>query len=396
VTAGSKTLFRIADLNPHPQNPNRHSPQEVALIRQSLRKFGVYKPLVVWFNPEDKRWYTLTGHCVAEAAAQEGMGEVWVEDRSDLTSTQALALMAGDNEIARQLSYPDQDDLSQLIAAVHAEDESLAALAAGGEDELRRLLEMAGQEPMGAPEAQIDKGRELAEQYGTKVGQIWVLGRHKLAVGDCRDKALVAALMQGEKAGAVITDPPYGIEREGIMNDDPAGLRALYDGCLAAMPIADAVVIAFQSPRLFWVWLDAVRDAGHRIERMLWMYKPNDETFPWRGWLQKSEAIPVSSLGKPRWLDVHPYANDYYECLWGKAEVPKGTHASVKPLAVVQDLVSRVGGLVYDPFVGSGTTLIAAERLGRESRCLELSPVYAAVTIKRWEDATGGKPERVE
>jgi len=131
------------------------------------------------------------------------------------------------------------------------------------------------------------------------------------------DEALVAEdeielTLNFEKAGAVVTDSPYGINQAGIENDNPEGLRKLFDGCLSAMPIENAIIINFQSPRLFPVWLDALREAGQVFERMLWMYKPSDETFPWRGWLLTSEAILISSTGKGEWLRVDPFAHDCY------------------------------------------------------------------------------------
>ena len=202
-------------------------------------------------------------------------------------------------------------------------------------------------------------------------------------------------MMGGERAGAVVTDPPYGINREGIENDDPEGLRDLFDGCLAAMPIENAIVIAFQSPRLFPVWLDAIRAHGYKFERMLWMYKSNDDTRPWRGWIMASEAILISSVGKGEWVEVHPYSHDCYKIEWGKDEVPTGIHASGKPLAVIEDLIKRVGGIFYEPFSGSGTTLIACERLGRKCRAVEISPAYVAVAIQRWVDMTRGTPELI-
>ncbi len=245
------------------------------------------------------------------------------------------------------------------------------------------------------PLAQMDKADELAQKYGTATGQIWELGEHRLAVGDCTDGELVRRLIGGAVIGAVVTDPPYGINREGIINDDPEGLRVLFDGALAVMPIRDAVVIAFQSPRLFPVWLDAVRAAGHKFERMLWMYKSNDETFPWRGWLQKSEAILLSSVGKPEWVRVDPFAHDCYSPTTLGRELPKEwgkAHASVKPIVVVSDLTARIGGDVYDPFLGSGTTLIACANLKRKCYAVEISLAYAAVAIQRWVDLTGGTP----
>ncbi len=244
-------------------------------------------------------------------------------------------------------------------------------------------------------EPQIDKAEELREKWGVELGQLWKLGEHRLICGDCTDKAVMDALMQGESAGAVITDPPYGINREGIENDDPEGLHALFDGCLSVMPIDNAVIIAFQSPRLFPVWLDAVRGAGHKFERMLWMYKSNDVTFIWRGWLTKSEAILVSSKGNPEWKEPREYSHDCYSINWDKTTKVdvEGWHASIKPPLIVENLIDNTTGIVCDPFLGSGTTLIACERLGRKCRAVEISPAYVAVAIQRWVDVTGGVPE---
>jgi DNA modification methylase len=241
---------------------------------------------------------------------------------------------------------------------------------------------------------QIDRAEELRQQWGVASGQLWQLGEHRLVCGDCTDAAVVARLMGGEKAGTVITDPPYGINREGIPNDDPGGLRELFDGSLAVMPIVDAVVIAFQSPRLFPVWLDAIRANGQKFERMLWMYKPNDVTFTWRGWITKSEAILVSSIGKPEWQEPDPYAHDCYTSNWDKdSKVDiEGWHASIKPPKVIAELIGHTTGVVYEPFSGSGTTILACEQLGRKCRACEISPGYVAVALQRYFDSTGQTP----
>jgi len=237
-------------------------------------------------------------------------------------------------------------------------------------------------------EPQIDRASELQEKWKVQPGELFEIGNHRLICGDCTDPAIVARLMGGEKAGACVTDSPYGINREGIENDDPEGLRALFDGCLACMPITDGVIINFQSPRLFPVWLDAVRAAGHKFERVLWMYKSNDETFPWRGWIMSSEIIVLSSTGKAEWLDVHPYSHDCY--VYNHEEDLKaleGIHTTVKPTRIIQDLVSRIGGIVYEPFGGSGTTMVACNNLGRKCRTIEISPAYCSVVLQRMQDA---------
>ena len=379
----------LGDLRPDDRNARRHNPRNVGMIVEALQEVGAARSGVI---DEDGR--ILAGNATWQALAEAGIervkvveadGNEWVVvKRSGLTEGQKRRLALFDN---RSAELADWD--AEVLAELMAEDEELLE-GLWYEDELEKLLaDIMKEEPAADPGPQLDHAAALREKWGTHVGQIWQLGEHRLAVGDCTDPAVVDALMRGERGGAVVTDPPYGIEREGILNDDPKELRSLYDGCLMAMPIDDAVIIAFQSPRLFWVWLDAVRDTGHRFERMLWLDKVNDETFPWRGWITKSEAILVSSIGKPRWIEVHPYVHDVYRITSIGQELPKEwgkVHASVKPLSVVQDLVSRVGGTVYDPFVGSGTTIVACQRLGRKCRAVELSPSYAAVCIQRLAD----------
>jgi DNA modification methylase len=127
------------------------------------------------------------------------------------------------------------------------------------------------------------------------------------------------------------------------------------------------------------------------------MYKAAQCTFPWRGWILKSESIPVCSIGKPRWQEVHPFAHDCYYLSEVSGELPdnSGWHGSVKPMSVVSDLLSRIstsGQIIYEPFSGSGTTLIACENLKRQCRAIEISPGYVAVALQRWADHTGQTP----
>jgi DNA modification methylase len=135
---------------------------------------------------------------------------------------------------------------------------------------------------------------------------------------------------------------------------------------------------------------------------MLWMYKPNDETFPWRGWLMKSEAILVSSKGKGHWSEIHPFAHDCYTANWSTetraALQDTDWHASIKPMPVMVDIITRVSaasGLLYDPFLGSGTTLIAAERTNRRCYGMEIEPRYCDVVLRRAEAEAISPIERV-
>lgn len=262
---------------------------------------------------------------------------------------------------------------------------------------VRTMIE--AEKVMGDAEPQFDRADALREKWGVTAGSLWKIAEHRLLCGDSTKRESVDKLMQGEKCGACVTDPPYGINRAGIENDDPEGLQELFEGCLSVMPIENAVVIAFQSPRLFPVWLDAARKAGHKFERMLWMYKRNDVTNVWRGWLLTSEAILLSSFGKAEWEKNKDAAHDCYMLNWEEKTFGKvdGWHASIKPLEVVQNIITHTTGDVYDPFGGSGTTMVACNNLGRKCRMLEISEKYCSVILQRFEDAFPGLLiERIE
>jgi len=268
-------------------------------------------------------------------------------------------------------------DAEQLLADVNAGVDLAAMFKA---DEIAELLAGVKGGAEADAEPQVDQAEELNKKWQVKPGDLWRVGAHRLLCGDSTKAADVARVMGGEKAGACVTDSPYGINREGIENDDPEGLRALFDGVLSCMPIDNGVVINFQSPRLFPAWIDATRAAGHKFERALWMHKANDVTNPWRGWMMNGEAILVSSLGSPVWQKTSA-VQDCYTVTHDTAV--KISHKSVKPLGVVQDVLSHVGGIVYEPFAGSGTTLVACENLGRKCRAVEISPAYCAVILER-------------
>jgi DNA modification methylase len=425
MTEPIETTRDIDTLAPHPRNYNQHPPAQIARIAKSLVQFGQVRPIVVHGDT------IIAGHGVYMAAAaladpvvNEAMlrgyvfddtthtYEQWCEHRHDTfqslrvtqlpddwTEEQALAYLVADNE-TRRGAEPNDAELAALLDELQQADFDIAAMGFDDAEYSALLEELTPDLPepgSGGDEFEPDESAPCRVQSG----DVWLIGGvHRLICGDCTDPATVERLMQGERADAVVTDSPYGINREGIANDNPEGLRGLFDGMLAVLPVDNSVVINFQSPRLLHVWFDAVKNASHNIERVLWMYKPNDETFPWRGWLLKSEAIAVSSVGKGQWQDIHPYAHDVYSPTTLGKELPDGVanHASVKPMAVISDLIQRVcpdNRQLYDPFLGSGTTIIAAHRTGRRCYGCEISPEYCEIILQRCE-AEGLTVERVE
>ena len=310
-----------------------------------------------------------------------------------LEGAELAAFAIADNRTA-ELSGWDVGALSASLAALKEEDEDL--FAATGFDDVALAQALDGIDPGGsgsmddgdgvpdAPREIIeDEAPEAPKRAVSKTGDLWLLGEHRLLCGDSTKAEEVERLMAGAKAGAVITDPPYGINMDGIQNDAPEGLPELFRGCLVAMPSNSAVVMAFQSPRLFPVWLDAVREAGHKFERSLW-WREEAMAYPWRGFRMQGEIILISSIGKPDWdeRDSHP---DTFE----DNNPHRDGHPTQKPVSLIVALVSHTVGLVYDPFLGSGTTLIAAEQLDRKCYGLELEPRYVDVIVQRWEKLTG-------
>jgi hypothetical protein len=177
-----------------------------------------------------------------------------------------------------------------------------------------------------------------------------------------------------------------------VVDENNEGLHELIELSTAAMPITNGLIVAFQSPRTFPVLLDAVRANGYHFERMLWLYKAAQCTFPWRGWILKSESILIASKGEAQWQDVHPFSHDCYYLseVSGELAPDSGWHGSVKPIVVVRDLLARtstVGASVYEPFAGSGTTLVACQNLNRKCYAIEISENYCAVILERMQTA---------
>lgn len=234
------------------------------------------------------------------------------------------------------------------------------------------------------PGAQVDKAGELQEKWQVRAGDLWQIGRHRLLCGDSTRAEDVARVMGGEEADAVVTDSPYGMNVEGIANDNEQGLSELFANVLKVLPVDNGIIVNFQGARLFWKWIEAIHFAGHTFERALWMYKPNDGTFPWRGWLQTGQIILISSIGKPNWGSGE-YKHDTYVINFIGDELEK-EHASPKPVEIVNHLIqwtSNPRSQIYDPFLGSGTTLVACEQTGRIGRGIEISEKYCAVTLER-------------
>lgn len=185
--------------------------------------------------------------------------------------------------------------------------------------------------------------------------------------GDCRE-----ILPSLPRADLVLTDPPYGVGLIAFDDDfsvSPEGLK-LCPSDIAAV---------FMSPRRVVEFANAVAPAWD-FERVLWMEKSADISFPWRGWLMNSEAILIFSKPTAKWPTPERYSRDCYRVgPWGKQG-----HPNAKPPEVVRDLIVKIGGeTILDPFMGSGTTLRAAKDLGRKAIGIEIEERYCEIAANR-------------
>lgn len=223
--------------------------------------------------------------------------------------------------------------------------------------------------------------------------------RHRIICGDCTDPAVVARLMGEEKAAMVMADPPYGMgkefENDALQGDD---LEEFNEHWISILPCQDdAIFVCFHSPRLFWTVLDAGRKNGWSFGRYMSLYKPNDMTFPWHGWLGVSESILLFIRGKPKfnsekpsdtsfWHDTYVWTHKNLVLNETTSDGQKLSHPSIKPVPVCADLIWKTsvrGDLIYEPFGGVGTTIIAAEQIGRRCATCEIAPQYVAASLER-------------
>jgi DNA modification methylase len=218
--------------------------------------------------------------------------------------------------------------------------------------------------------------------------------------GDSTKAQDVARLMNGSKAQMVFTDPPYGMSykgttfgKQGIQNDTETEFEEVVSSAITLVFqfLENGVVaVCFGSSRL-----DALFRActGMRFHRLLTIYKPNRMAHPWHGWIMTQEHILLFSHGEPQFNDTQ-HCHDVYTFDYSERPDRNIDHPTVKPLSIVSDVVckcSKQTNLIYDPFLGSGTTLIAAEQLNRKCYGMEISPAYCDVIVQRWENLTGKK-----
>jgi hypothetical protein len=274
---------RLGDLKPWARNPRMSSKAQASRILESFTQFGQVQTIAIGpgnevYDGHQRLSALLTLHGKErEIDARRSSRALSDGEREKLVVTLHTSATGAYDWDA--LAGFDAELLNNSFTQEVLDGLNRDALAVA---EMLRASE-AGDGAAVDAEPQIDKASELAEKWGAARGQVWSLGEHRLMCGDSTSAEDVARLMDGERADAVVTDPPYGQNQPGIPNDEPEKLRDILRGAISCMPVENGVVIAFASPRTFPVWLDEIRTAGHKFERMLWLYKAAQMAKPWRG-----------------------------------------------------------------------------------------------------------------
>lgn len=394
TTPMSVELRPLDAVRPYANNP-RQNDDAVEAVAESIRRFGFRQPIVV-----DADGVIVAGHTRFRAAQRLGLATVPVHVATDLTPDEVRAYRLADNKTAELASWDDAM-LSIELDALRGAGIDWTLLGFDEED-LAKLLAPAGTEGLTDPDAVPEKPADPI----TKPGDLWLLGKHRLLCGDSTSATDVARLLDGAVPALMVTDPPYGVEydpewrmdagltgntaRMGkVMNDDRADWTEawkLFPGDVAYVYHAGVFASTVQQ---------SLERAGFAIRaQIIWA---KDRLALSRGdyhWQHEPCWYAVREGGKGHRTDDRTQTT-----LWSipaRDDAGHG-HGTQKPVECMERPVrNHLADLVYEPFAGSGTTVIACERTGRTCLAMELDPGYCDVVVRRWEDFTGRKAERVQ
>jgi DNA modification methylase len=384
----------LGALIPYARNPRTHSDAQVAQIAASIREFGWTNPVLV-----DGESGIIAGHGRMLAARKLGLERVPVIEFAHMSEAQKRAYVLADNQLALVAGWDEA--LLRLELADLSELGFDLGLIGFGAGELERLL-------AGSKEGLTDddEAPALPEQAVTKPADLWIMGEHRLLCGDATVMADVERVLRGQLADMTWTDPPYNVDyanspkdklrgkHRPILNDNlGADFEAfLHDACINILSVTKgAVYVCMSSSELhtlqkaftaaggkwstFVIWAKHTFTLGRadyqrQFEPILYGWPEGHDRY----WCGARDQGDVWFIDKPARNDLHP---------------------TMKPVALVERAIrnsSKSRDMVLDPFGGSGSTLIACVKTGRQARLIELDPKYCDVIVRRWQEWTGERP----
>jgi DNA modification methylase len=387
------TDMAVETLVPYARNP-RNNTAAIDAVKASIAEFGFRQPIVV-----DEKLVVIVGHTRLEAAKQLGLKTVPVHVAEGLTPAQAKAYRIMDNRSHENAEW--DDELLRLEFGDLRLDDFDLALTGFVSEELDKLLGAEEIEGLTDP----DEAPAVPEVPVSKLGDLWILGDHRVLCGDSTVMTDVEKLMGGQLADMSFCDAPYNVDYGNSAKDKMRGkdrrilndalgegfYQFLYDACVNLLMVTkgacylsmssselDTLQRAFKAAGGKWstfiIWAKNTFTLGRadyqrQYEPILYGWKDGSQHY----WCGARDQGDVWFVDKPRVNDLHP---------------------TMKPVELVERAItnsSKSRDIVLDLFGGSGTTLIAAERTGRSARLMELDPKYVDVIVQRWQDYTGNK-----
>ena len=402
-----------ASLTPYARNARTHSTKQIRQIAGSIEQFGFTNPVLISDHDE-----IIAGHGRVAAAKLLGLETVPAVRLSHLSEAQRRAYVLADNKLAENAGWDEEMLAIEFQGLIDlAFDLELTGFSAAEIDLTLDSFRECDPESATGPEDEIPDVVGLAV---SRIGDLWILGRHRLLCGDAQKADDYARLLEGKAADLIFTDPPYNVPINGHVSGlgrarhrefamasgemDAAAFTAFLTNTLSAAAAVSrdgAIAFVCMDWRHIGELLAAGRAAFTDLKNLCVWNKTNGGmgTF----YRSKHELVFVFKVGTGAHVnnfglgDTGRYRTNVWDypgvsSIGAERDAALEMHPTVKPTALVADAIkdcSKRGGLVLDPFAGSGTTLIAAETCGRAARLIEIDPIYCDTIIRRWERLTG-------
>jgi len=405
----------ISELKPAAYNPRKNltdKDPEYQRIKKSIETFGYCDPVIV-----NSDYTVIGGHQRLKVLKEMGEASIDVVVL-DIPKTQEKALNVALNKITGEWDF---SQLSIVLSELKEEDFDIS-ITGFSDEELKKIDEDLFGKPVALDtEPQISRAEELRKEWKTELGQLWQCGEHRVICGDCTDPAVVQRVMGGEKADITFTSPPYNMGKNATLHGNPQLPDNKYENYTDDNPDYLELISGFTTAALSqskYVFVDIQQLAGNKIQYIDFLnnFKNNyvDEII----WV-KDTASPAmaeqvlnsyfehilifTDKEKPsRRIDTVKFrgtiSNVYNGAPQRKNEF-SGVHAATFPMHLPTFIINSFtpsSGSVLDPFLGSGTTMIACENLGRKCRGIEIDPGYLGVILERYKTTFNKQPILLE
>jgi DNA modification methylase len=399
-TSGEKYIrMALVDVIPDIANMRIHSDANIQAIMASLARWGQQKPIVI-----DAGNVVRCGNGTLEAAKRLKWTEIECI-RSDLTGAELAAFAIADNRTAELAGWSEEIGPFLKSLAGELPDLPLVDLGFVGLEALA-LPPVADEQPGADDEAPTDKGDELQAKWKCERSQLWACGRHLLLCGDATSEADVKRLLGDKVPNLMVTDPPYGVEYEPEWRDEVLGGE---EGGRATRKVAGdercdwTDAFALFPGNVAYVWhadkhcgsvLKSLQDAGFTLRnQIIWAKTQFVVSRGHYNYMHEPCFYLVRNGKTANWRAGHDQTT-----LWTieKPHKSESGHSTQKPLACMfTPMRNHESEYTYDPFCGSGTSILAAEQLGRTCLAMDIDPVACSICLERWLAVTGVQPTLV-